>query len=127
MIRGSYLQAYVFSDGARLPQRQLGVGVDNDWDAAVGVYAGELGLFDLVPRNILHSVGQAELLENHDHLVRASAGLGRPTALVFLLLHTFHGLKASPMKLSASSLLWSEMWQGVALTRNIDCNRLHLV
>lgn len=67
-LGGGCWQAYVFGDGARLPQRQLGVGVDNDRDTAVGVYTGELGLLDLVPRDVLQSVGQAELLENHNNL-----------------------------------------------------------
>ena len=50
---GNCSQTYVFSDGTRLPQRQVGVGVDNGRHAAVGVDAGELDILDLVELNVL--------------------------------------------------------------------------
>lgn len=124
---GAHLKTYVFGNGTRLPQSQLGVWVDNDRNTAVGVDAGELGLLDLVERDVLNGVGQAELLKNLDDL---AGELGRslwPVAIACLLLLTFHGLNASPMRLSVSLPVGNKMWLVATRTRDVECDRLHLL
>ena len=65
----------VLDDSARLEQRQVGVGVVDRGQAAVGVDGRVLRFLDVGEGDVLDLVGQPEFLEDHDHLDRVGPGL----------------------------------------------------
>lgn len=56
----------VQDDSAGLPEREVGVGIVDGGEAAIGVYGGELGLLDVLVRYGDDLVGKTKSLQDND-------------------------------------------------------------